>query len=123
MDQTNSRAVAAYKKFFDRALSPGEILLNASPSIHVEVSERLGKGAGDGTIGVTNMRVIQVYSLSVLSTDAMAMLRSDITSVSKNWIILPGSNNLKFTGLDNGKPWVHNFYCNNIFCKEVTQWL
>jgi len=123
MDQSNSRAVAAYRKFFDGVLIPGEVILNAAPSIHVEVSEAYGRGTGDGTIAITNLRVIQIYLSPIFKGPGFAFNRSELKSASKNWIVIPGSSNLKFAGSTNGSQWTHNFYCSNGFCKEVTKWL
>ena len=123
MDQSNSRAVEAYRKIFQSVLTPGEVLLNAAPSIHVEVSETYGKGTGDGTIAITNLRVIQIYLSPIFKGPGFAFDRSDLNSSSKNWIVLPGSSNLKFTGSTNGLSWTHNFYCSSAFCKEVLSFL
>jgi hypothetical protein len=123
MDTTNERAVSYYGSIFSNDLLENEKLLNAAPAIHVEVSERYGKGTGDGTIAITNLRVIHIYSARIFKAQGFAFNRSDITSSSKNWIILPGSSNLKFTGQTNGTSWAHNFYCSKEFCKEVISWL
>jgi hypothetical protein len=117
---SNKSTVAAYGDIFKNYLLPDETLLNAAPSIHIEVSEKYGKGTGDGTIGVTDLRFLHVYSAKIFKSSGFAFNRSDIVSVSKNRIILPGSSNLKFIGKTNGAQWCHNFYCNNSFCKEIT---
>jgi hypothetical protein len=120
VDSTNERAVSFYGSIFSNILLPNEILLNAAPAIHVEMSEKNGKGTGDGTIAITNLRVIHIYSAAIFKSPGFAFNRSDISSSSKNWIVLPGSSNLKFTGNSNGAAWTHNFYCSKDFCKEVT---
>ena len=123
MDSSNERAVNFYGSIFSNGLLENEKLLNAAPAIHVEVSEKYGKGTGDGTIAITNLRVIHIYSARIFKTPGFAFNRSDIKSSSKNWIILPGSSNLKFAGRTDGAEWTHNFYCSKDFCKEVTAWL
>lgn len=123
MDSINVRAVNFYGQIFSNILLADETLLNAAPAIHVEVSEKYGKGTGDGTIAITNLRVIHIYSAAIFKSPGFAFNRSDISSASKNWIVLPGSSNLKFTGNSNGSAWTHNFYCSKDFCKEVTAWL
>lgn len=123
MDSTNERAVSFYGQIFNNALLENEKLLNAAPAIHVEVSEKYGKGTGDGTIAITNLRVIHIYSAAIFKSPGFAFNRSDITSSSTNRIILPGSSNLKFTGKSDGAAWTHNFYCSKGFCKEITAWL
>lgn len=123
MDSTNQRAVSFYGQIFSKALLENEKLFNAAPAVHVEVSEKYGKGTGDGTIAITNLRVIHIYSAAIFKASGFAFNRSDITSSSKNWIVLPGSSNLKFTGNTDGAAWTHNFYCSKNFCKEVTAWL
>lgn len=123
MDPINERVVNFYGPIFLNGLLENETLLNAAPAIHVEVSEKYGKGTGDGTIAITNLRVIHIYSARIFKTPGFAFNRSDIASSSKNWIILPGSSNLKFTGRTDGTTWTHNFYCSKDFCKEVTAWL
>ena len=116
----NQRAVRAYGPLFRKALSENETLLNAAPAIHVEISEKYGKGTGDGTIAITDLRVIYIYSARIFTTSGFAFNTRDVTSCSKSWILLPGSSNLTFTGHTDGADWTHNFYCSKHFCKEVT---
>lgn len=123
MDSQNERAVQAYGPIFDNSLLKDETLLNAAPAIHVEVSEAYGRGTGDGFIAITNLRIIHIYSANIFKNPGFAFDRRDITSSSQNWIVLPGSSNLKVSGQTDGAAWAHNFYCSKTFCKEILAWL
>jgi hypothetical protein len=116
----NQRAVRAYGPLFKNLLPEDETLLNAAPAIHVEISERYGKGTGDGTLAITDRRVIFIYAAKIFKNPGFAFNIRDVTSCSKSWIVLPGSSNLRFTGFADGAEWTHNFYCSKHFCKEVT---
>jgi len=79
------------------------------------VSEMLGRGAGDGTLGITNQRIIHVGQ----RFGSLEIQRSDIRSISKKWIVLPGSSQLDIVVKENDKNELYSFYSGTGFCKDV----
>lgn len=116
MDGSNSALAAKYIPQFRSLLRDNERLLSASASISVNISEAYGRGAGDGTLGLTNERLIHVGSkLGVIEIE-----RSDIRSVNKKWIVLPGSSQLDLIARKSGESDVTlSFYCGTGFCKDL----
>jgi hypothetical protein len=100
-------------------MEPGESLLTASAAIYVEVSEMLGRGMGDGTIAVTDRRVIH----KGIRGGALFLQRPDIISVKRSWIALPGSRQITIQARENGAISTYNFYCGKDFSKDVVRLL
>jgi len=112
----NPGLAAKYQSTFSGLLQPGEVLLTASAAIHVEISELLGRGMGDGTLGVTSLSFLHKYQER---PGGLALLRSEIIQISKNWIVLPGSSNLKVLVTRDGRTSEFNFYCGTSYCKDL----
>jgi|GEM_PF-4583306 len=111
-----NRALATkYHPLFSGVLQQNETLLTASAAIYVKISELLGRGAGDGTLGVTNLRVIHLGG----SGGGLYLSRSEIISARKSWIVVPGSSNLNIKHKTNGTYEEYEFYCGTGFCKDV----
>jgi hypothetical protein len=119
MSLHNPNAAQMYKHHFDRFLAPGENILNAAPSIHIETSVKYGRGTGDGTIAITSSRIIHVFLKANFSGPGFALNRSDIEAIKKSRSFVPLSSNLKVSGDTAGNPWVHNFSLGNRFLNEV----
>ncbi len=116
MDGSNSALAAKYISQFRSLLRENERLLTASASISVNISEDYGRGAGDGTLGLTNERVIHVGS----RLGNIAIERSDIQSASKKWIVIPGSSQLDIVAQKAGESnTTMSFYCGTAFCKDL----
>jgi hypothetical protein len=98
---------------------PEEEILNAAPSIHVETSAQFGRGTGDGTLAVTNSRIVHIYINNNFNSRGFAFSRLDIANTKKSRIIIPLQSNLKISGNTNDIPWTHNFYLGNRFLDEV----
>jgi hypothetical protein len=110
-----------YFPLFEPFLKDGERLLTASAAIWVAVSEAFGRGAGDGTLGVTDQRVLHVGSkLRLFEVD-----RADVVDVSRKWIVLPGSSQLDVrVRRQSGEGSVtQSFYCGTGFAKDLLQLL
>ena len=120
VQEINGSSPALAKKYlpiFRNHLSPSEELINAGAAIDVFVSEYFGRGAGDGTLGITNQKLIHCTT----SGQTRTILWKNIVSISKNWIIIPGSSRLNVqhnTELGNSNT---NFYCGNRFCREIIE--
>jgi hypothetical protein len=112
--------VAKYFPVFHEYLSDGEDLLTACQSIHVETSTRLGRGKGDGAIGITNRRVIHLFRENI-GSNGLTIDRSKILKVERGWIAVPKHSNLKLTVSTNTGAMDMNFYIWTKFCKEIVQ--
>ena len=108
-----------YWPVFEPIMEPGESLLTASAAIYVEVSELLGRGMGDGTIAVTDRRVIH----KGIRAGALFLNRNEITSVKRSWIALPGSRQVTIHSRENGSAHTYNFYCGKEFSKDLVRLL
>ena len=108
-----------YESFFKGFILPEEEILNAAPSIHVETSSQFGRGTGDGTLAITNTRVVHIYINNNFNSRGFAFSRLDIATTKKSRIIIPLQSNLKISGNTNDIPWTHNFYLGNRFLDEV----
>lgn len=116
----NPALAAKYGPQFRSLLRDDEILLTASAAINVTVSEMLGRGAGDGTLGITNQRILHIGS----KLGGLAIEREHIRSCAKKWIVIPGSSQLDITAEQNGSSRVNfSFYCGTGFCKDVLRLL
>lgn len=110
-----------YFPLFEPYLKDGERLVTASAAIWVAVSEAFGRGAGDGTLGVTNRRVLHVGSkLRLFDAD-----RTDIVEVSRKWIVIPGSSqlDLQVRRQSSDGSVTQSFYCGTGFAKDLLQLL
>jgi hypothetical protein len=115
----NKAMANRYMSTFAPLLEDGEHLLNANASIYVVVSKMLGRGMGDGTIGVTNRRVLH----RGLKGGGVTIEISSIVSISKSWIALPGSSQLNITRRIDGELRKEEFYCGTGFCKDIISML
>jgi hypothetical protein len=115
----NFELARKYWPVFEPVMDAGESLLTASAAIYVEASERYGRGAGDGTIAITDRRVIHRGDQSGVLT----INRHEISSVARSWIVLPGSRQVTIHCRDNGIPRTHNFYCGKDFSKDIVRLL
>lgn len=115
----NFELARRYWPLFEPVMEPGESLLTASAAIYVELSERLGKAFGDGTIGLTDRRFIHLG----LQIGGLFLQRSDIKSVERNWIALPASRKLTIRALDGSALKTHTFYCGTGFSKDIVRLL
>lgn len=115
MGQINSGLAAKYSPFFKSVLRDNERLLTASASIYVQISDSLGRGAGDGTLGITDQRLIHIGS----RIGALLIERNDILSATKKWIVLPGSSQLDISVKKGEKHLDFSFYCGTGFCKDL----
>ena len=115
MVQNNSGLAAKYFPLFQPVLRENERLLTASASIYVQISDSLGRGAGDGTLGLTDQRIIHIGS----KIGALRIERSEIQSITKKWIVLPGSSQLDISIKKNGLDLDFSFYCGTGFCKDT----
>jgi|688.fasta_scaffold539761_1 hypothetical protein len=79
---------------FQQYLKAEEILLNAGEGIQVETSERLGRGKGDGLLGITNERLLFVFHDDRLASP-FSIDRSWIRSAARGWVVIPGSSQIK----------------------------
>ena len=111
----NDAIIAHYSSAFSKVLRAGERLLNAGAAIYLLDSEMLGRGKGDGTLGLTNLRVIHAG----LPHLGLKIERADIVSVSKKWIVIPGSSQLNISYRSDGAVRQAEFYCGTGFCKEI----
>ena len=103
---------------FQTYLKPDEILLNAGEGIQVETSERLGRGKGDGLFGVTSQRIVFVLHDDRLP-NPIAIERSQIRSVERGWIVIPGSSRINVsTGPAYGNA-TYTFYVGNRFSHDI----
>jgi len=120
MTGENPALAAKYGPQFRSLLREGEVLLTASAAINVNVSEMFGRGAGDGTLGVTNQRLLHVGS----RVGGIGIERRHIRSATKKWIVLPGSTQLDIQAEQDGSNKVNfSFYCGTGFCKDVLKLL
>jgi hypothetical protein len=120
MSNVNPSLAARYLRIFRSELREDEVLITASAAINVMVSEMLGRGAGDGTLGVTNKRLIHVGS----RLGTLGIERFRILSASKKWIVLPGSSQLDvFEKQADASSLKVSFYCGSGFCRDVLQLL
>ena len=120
VQEMNGSSPALAKKYlpiFRNHLSPSEELINAGAAIDVFVSEYFGRGAGDGTLGITNQKLIHCTP----SGQTREILWKNIVSISKNWIIIPGSSNLNVQQIIDTNISTTNFYCGNRFCREIIE--
>jgi hypothetical protein len=110
-----------YFRLFEPALKDGERLLTASAAIWVAVSEAFGRGAGDGTLGVTDQRVLHVGSKARI----LEVSRTDIVDVTRKWIVLPGSSQLDLRIRRRGSEGsvTQSFYCGTGFSKDLLRLL
>lgn len=115
MSGENRGLAAKYQSLFSGVLQQNEILLTAYAAIYVKISELLGRGAGDGTLGVTSLRVIHLGQHG----GGLYLSRNEIISVRKSWIILPGSSSLNIKLQKSGTYEEYEFYCGTGFCKDV----
>ena len=115
----NKAMATRYASTFAPFLEDGEYLLNANASIYVVVSKMLGRGMGDGTIGVTNRRVLH----RGLKGGGVTIEIPSIVSISKSWIALPGSSQLNITRRIDGELRREEFYCGTGFCKDIISML
>jgi len=117
----NSGLARKYFPLFEPIMRDGETLLTASAAIWVAVSEAFGRGAGDGTLGVTDQRVLHVGSkLRLFEAD-----RTDIVDISRKWIVLPGSSqlDLRVRRQSGDGSVTQSFYCGTGFSKDLLQLL
>lgn len=114
----NFALATKYLLTFEAYLMDREILLNAGQSVHVEVAETLGRGKGEGVMGITNQRFLFVYHGNEFSVplviDGVAVI-----AITRNWILLPGSSNLKVVFNSNSVEKTQNFYVGNHFSREI----
>ena len=106
-----------YFPLFKPVMRDGETLLTASAAIWVAVSEAFGRGAGDGTLGVTDQRVLHLGSkLRLFEAD-----RVDILEISRKWIVLPGSSqlDLRVRRPSGDGSAIQSFYCGTGFSKDL----
>jgi hypothetical protein len=116
MDASNSAPAAKYIAQFRSLLRENERLLTASAAINVNISEAYGRGAGDGTLGLTNERLIHVGS----RLGNIEIERSGIRLANKKWIVLPGSSQLDLIVKKSGdSDVILSFYCGTGFCKDL----
>ena len=110
-----------YFPLFEPVLKDGERLLTASAAIWVSVSEAFGRGAGDGTLGVTDQRILHVGSKLRL----FEVGRADVVDVTRKWIVLPGSSQLDLSipRQDDQGSMTQSFYCGTGFSKDLLQLL
>ena len=110
----NFELARKYWPVFEPIMEPGESLLTASAAIYVEVSEMLGRGMGDGTIAVTDKGI---------RGGALFLNRTEITSVKRSWIALPGSRQITIQERRDGSSHTYNFYCGKDFSKDLVRLL
>ncbi len=103
---------------FQSFLQPGEILQNAGEGIQVETSERLGRGRGDGLLGVSDQRLLFVFHDDRLPSP-YSIPRPAITSVERGWIIIPGSSSVKVTARTTTSAATVTFYVGNAFSRDI----
>lgn len=115
----NYELALKYWPVFEPIMEPGESLLTASAAIYVEVSEVLGRGKGDGTIAVTDRRVIH----QGLRGGVLFLKRPDIISVKRSWIALPGSRQITIQVQHDGAKSTYNFYCGKEFSRDLVRLL
>jgi hypothetical protein len=123
MSLHNPQAAQMYMEFFEKFLSPDENILNAAPSIHIETSVKFGRGTGDGTIAITNSRIIHVFLNPHITGPGFGIKRDDVNTIKKSRSLVPLSSNLKVSGITKGQMWVHNFSLGNRFLNEVLGYL
>ena len=110
-----------YFPLFEPALKDGERLITASAAIWVAVSEAFGRGAGDGTLGVTDQRILHIGSKLRL----FEVGRADVVDVTRKWIVLPGSSqlDLRIRRQDGEGSMTQSFYCGTGFSKDLLRLL
>jgi hypothetical protein len=115
MRGSNQALVSKYLPQFRELLRSNETLLTASASINVNISEMYGRTAGDGTLGVTNQRIIHISQMGPIGIEL-----TGIISASKKWIVLPGSSQLDLVAKESdGQQNTYSFYCGTGFSKDV----
>lgn len=107
---------------FQRYLNPEEILVNAGEGIQVETSERLGRGKGDGLLGITSERLLFVFHDDRLPSP-FAINRSQIQSAERGWIVIPGSSQLKIMADTGRGRAAFTFYVGNRFSRDIVSLL
>lgn len=115
----NEGLARKYWPVFEPLMEPGESLLTASAAIYVEISEMLGRGAGDGTIAVTDRRFIH----KGLRAGTLLLDRNAIVSLDRSWIAIPGSSRVTVKARENGNVKTYNFYCGKAFSKDLVRLL
>lgn len=110
-----------YFPLFEPIMEDEETLLTASAAIWVEVSETFGRGAGDGTLGVTDRRILHVGSKMRL----FEAKRSEILDISRKWIVLPGSSqiDIRIARRREEGSLSMSFYCGTGFSKDLIKLL
>lgn len=83
-----------HARWFNQYLQAGEQLLDGGPAISDELERRYGRDAKDGTLGVTNMRILFVSRSGELM---ISQSRADLVSAKKERIIVPGSSWLRLS--------------------------
>lgn len=115
----NAALAEHYRSTFRPWLQEDEVLLNAGSAIHVETSKRLGRGIGDGILGLTPQRMLHVFDSPFVAGGGFAIDRKKIASFSSHWIALPMNSRLNVkVGLTSG-PTVLNFYVGKRYCREI----
>ena len=115
----NFELARKYWPVFEPIMEPEESLLTASAAIYVEISEMLGRGMGDGTIAVTDRRVIH----KGLRGGTLFLSRAAIVSVKRSWIALPGSRQVTIQSHEHPPTSTYNFYCGTGFSKDFVRLL
>jgi hypothetical protein len=107
---------------FQKYLNADEILLNAGESIQVETSERLGRGKGDGLLGITNHRLLFVFHDDHLPSP-FSIDRSWIRNAERGWIVIPGSSQIKITTDSAHGSATLTFYVGNRYSRDIVSLL
>ena len=107
---------------FQRYLNAEEILLNAGEGIQVETSERLGRGKGDGLLGITNERILFVFHDDRLPSP-FSIDRSWIRSAERGWIVIPGNSQIKITTDPTHGSAKLTFYVGNRYSRDIVSLL
>jgi len=115
----NSFLAGRHRTTFEPWLQSGEILLNAGVAIQVETSERLGRGMGDGILGLTNQRMLHVFDSPFAAGGGVAIDRQKIVSLSSHWIALPMNRRLQVKVGLGLNPNTVNFYVGKRYCREI----
>lgn len=112
--------MAEYRKFLGEWMNESEALLNAGTAMSVTVTERAGKGTGEGILGLTTQRFLFRLESPLSGFGGMGFPLHEVTRVhSKNLLLVPRMRELFIATNRDSVPHVENFYAGKAFVEEI----
>jgi hypothetical protein len=108
-----------YWPMFEPLMEDGESLLTAYTTISVDIGLAMGRGVGDGTLGITDRRVIY----KGFGPFGFSIRRSNIKSISRSWVAIPNSRQVTIGVVEDGSPRTYKFIVGTGFSKDMTRLL